>query len=834
MLAERWRLIETVFLEAAAKSAEARSSYLDEACSGDESMRREIDSLLEYEELARSFLESEASGAAPPADPGEPVPAGERIGPYTIGKPLGFGGMGEVYAARDQRLDRQVAIKFLSRRIAGDATSLIRFEREARAASALNHPNICILYDIGEHNGRPYLVMELLEGQLLKVRIAEGPVGAPELASIARQVCAALQATHEKGIVHRDIKPANIFLTQGKQVKVLDFGLAKTGPDLPAELPETALRTHNLSVAGAVMGTLPYMSPEQALGQDVDTRTDIFSLGVVLYEMATGRHLFRAKTPAGILASILTESPVRPSSINPSLPHKLDRVILKALEKEPANRYQSAADLSSDLTLWLASQDRKTRRWALAATGVGAAGLAAGAFLNRDSWFSSKGKIRMAVLPFENLGGNPAENSFTYGLHGETISALNRLFPEQLSVIDRDSVKRYKGTNAAPQQIARELIVDYIVEGGVRRTGDQVHITARLIRAQDQASLWSAAFDRDLEQLSTAQGEIAKAIARGIGHDLRPDERVASMISKPIDGAAHEAYLRGNYSRAVELDPGYAAAHAGVADKLYYAGLFEFLPPSEAFSKMANAATRALDLDPTQVVAHGAIALSRLHQQWNWRGAEESFVRALQLDPSNAEVRHWYSHFLLWAGRRSESVKECDRAIDISPFSATLLACRGWHALYAGDYDKTIEDGQLALTYDPNDKWAPLVMGWAYEQKGMLPEALASFRNAFDSGLKTTSIAHVFARMGNRPAAEKILTELLAAARSKYISPYGFAVIYLGLGDKERALAELSNACNEHSSFMLYASSDPRLRPLRRNPPFQDLLRRMGLPAVRA
>ena len=833
MLAERWRRIESLFHEALGKSAEERSSLLDQACSSDPALRREVESLLAHESLASGFLESGVSAARAAAPPREPVPLGERMGPYTVMELLGAGGMGEVYKAHDQRLDRHVAIKFLSHRIAEDAASLERFTQEARAASALNHPNICTVHDVGDHQGRPYLVMELLEGQSLKDRLASSPLAVQELASIARQVCAALQAAHDKGIVHRDVKPANIFITHGDQVKVLDFGLAKRGVEVTSLTPEARARDVTLSASGAIMGTLAYMSPEQAVGESVDARTDVFSLGVVLYETATRRRPFRGKTPAGILGSILTESPAKPSSVNAEVPAKLDRVILKALEKDPANRYQSAAELSADFAQWQDSARVRSRRWALGAAGVGIASLAGGAYLARQSLSPPDRRILIAIMPFENLGGDPKEAFLADGLHQDMITVLNRLFPDRLGAIASASVQRYKGKAASIQQIAGDLKVDYIVQGGVQRNVDQAHITAELIRAKDGARIWNAAYDREFGQIVATQSEIAQAVARGIERGLRPDAQVSAALARPLNAAAHEAYLRGDYAKAVQLDPGYAAAYTGVADNMYYAGLFGFLPPGIAFTKMSEAASKAIELDPTQALAHGSLALSRLHQQWNWSDAEKNFRRALQLDPANAEVRHWYAHFLLWADRRDESVQECDRAVELSPYDSSLLACRGWHALYANDYEKTIEDARLALTYQPNDAWALMIMGWAYEQKGMFQEALAALRQTFDTTLKKASMAHVFARLGNLPAAEKILEEMMSA-KDKYVSPYDIAVVHAGLGDHDRCFEWLNKAFQEHSAFMVYLSSDPRLLSLRRETAFQDLLRRMGLRSQRA
>jgi TolB-like protein/Flp pilus assembly protein TadD/predicted Ser/Thr protein kinase len=838
MVIERWRQIESLFHAAHEKTAEERTRFLDETCSSDQALRREVESLLANEDLAASFLESDASGSPAPAAH-EPVPPGERIGPYTVMELLGAGGMGQVYRAHDERLDRHVAIKFLPRVMTDDPAARDRFEREARAASALNHSNICTVHDVGEFQGRPFIVMELLEGQSLKDRIARRPVSLAEFSAVTRQVCAALEAAHAKGIVHRDVKPANIFVTQGGQVKILDFGLAKRGVESvsvsSATLrPAGTTRTPSLTATGTIMGTLAYMSPEQAVAEEVDARSDIFSLGVVLYEMVTGQPPFRGKTPAGIMGSILTESPVKPSAVNAAIPAKLDRVLLKTLEKDREVRYQSVASLSADLEEWQRSEAGaatvRTRRWMLTAAAAGAASLAGGAFLARRSLFSPESRIMVAVLPFENIGGNPQEAFWADGLHRDLISVLNRLYPDRLGVIARTSVKRYQATGASIEQIGRDLKVGYVVEGGVQRDGGQVHVTARLIRVRDQTPLWHATYNRDLGQILAVQAEIAQAIAQGIDRGLRPDAQVSAALARPLNASAHEAYLREDYAKAVELDPDYAAAFTGLANQLYYPGLFGLLPPRRAFTRMINASSKALELDPTQASAHASLALGKLHLQWSWSEAEEGFRRALRLNPADADVRHFFAHLLLWSGRGGQSARECGRALELDPFNPDLVSCLGFHYLLAGDQDKALEATRQALAFDPKHGWALMTLGWIYEQKGKFQEALSAFRKSWDGTLKTASIAHVFARSGNRPTAEKVLGELLAESKRKYISPYDIAVIYAGLDDKERAFEWLNTAYEEHSGFLLFVSSDPRFKPLRPDPPFQDLLRRMRFP----
>ena len=512
-------------------------------------------------------------------------------------------------------------------------------------------------------------------------------------------------------------------------------------------------------------------------------------------------------------------------------------MILKTLEKDRELRHQDVASLSADLEEWQRSEAVTVpvrRRWLLTAAGAGAASLAGGAFLARRSLFSTEGRIMVAVLPFENIGGNPQDAFLANGLHQDMISVLNRLYPDRLGVIARTSVKRYQAGSATIEQIGRELKVGYVVEGGVQREGGQARVSARLIRVSDQTPLWSATYNRDLGQILAAQSEIAQAIAQGIDRGLRPNAQVSAALARPLNAAAHEAYLRGNYAKAVEIDPGYAAAFSGLANQLYYPGLFGYVPPRQAFTSMMNAASKALELDPTQASAHSSLALGKLHLHWNWTEAEEGFRRALRLDPGNTETLHFSAHNLLWSGREKESAHECSRALELDPFDPGLISCNGFHYLLSGQEDKALDAARRALAVDPKHGFPLLVMGWIYEQKGMFEEALSALRKSWDSTIKTASIAHAFARSGRRPAAEKILGDLLAESKGKYVSPYDIAVIYTGLDDKERALEWLNHAYEERAGFLIFVNSDPRFKPLRSEQRFQDLLRRMRFPSRQA
>jgi TolB-like protein/Flp pilus assembly protein TadD/predicted Ser/Thr protein kinase len=838
-MTNRWREIEDLYHAASERTADERRMYLDDACAGDEALRREVESLLANHELAASFLES-TPGAPEIHERDRParVVSGTPIGPYVVQEFLRAGGMGEVYRARDTRLNRVVAIKFLPRAASADPGALERFQREARAASALNHPRICTIHDLGDYEGRPFIVMEYLEGQSLRDRIAGAPIPLPELLDLAVEICDALEAAHRKGIVHRDVKPGNIFLTTNGQVKILDFGLAKLGSE-PRSAPRPSAASGaidktaselTLTSPGSLVGTLAYLSPEQARGEEVDERSDIFSVGVVLYQMATGRPTFQGETSAELIGAILHERPTNPSAVNPAIPARLDRIILKALQKDPMQRYQSALELLTDLEdlRRVTAAAPRTRRWVLMSFGATAAALAAGTFVPRLSIFSRQRTMMVAVLPLENVGGDPGQAYFATGVHSELISTLRRLYPEGLGVIAQTSVEQYAGPNRNIDQIGADLKADYVVEGGVQRQGDRVRITAKLIRATDHRQIWTGSYEREVREAAALQAEVAHEVAQGIERSLKPNAAVEQALARPLNPDAYEAYLRGDYAKSVQLDPNFAPAYVGLANRLYLGALFGFVPPLETFAKVMDAGSRAVDLDDTNAAAHAVVALATLHRQYKWHEAESSFRRAVSLDPGNSDVRHGFAHFLLWANRGKESAEECSHALEHDPFDPDLIACVGWHSLWAGEYDKAIESAQRALSYDPHQLLALLVMGWTYEQKGMYQEAISALGKSFPSTPRTASVAHALAGSGRRQAAEDILAQLLADEPKKYVSAYDIAIVYTGLGERDRALEWLSKAYDQHAGFMVYVYLDPRLQSLRGDPRFEDLLHRMG------
>jgi len=778
---------------------------------------------------------------------------GKQVSHYRVLEKLGGGGMGVVYKAEDTRLGGAVALKFLPTEFARDPQAVERFQREARAVSALNHPHICTLYDIGEHEGQPFLAMELLEGQTLKHRLEGRSLKAEEIIKLGAQVAEALEAAHAKGIIHRDLKPANIFVTTHGQAKLLDFGVAK----LMHPLGEAAT-AETLTETGSAPGTLPYMAPEQLRGEAVDARTDLYALGCVLYEMTTGQRPCPETHGPRLIDAILHEPPIPPSRLNPKVGPGLEGIILKALDKDPERRYQAARELRVDLerltlsttAVAAAAVARPLVRRTLLAAGLAVAALAALVGLNvggvRDRLAGLLQPPRVesiAVLPLANLSGDVGQEYFADGMTEELITHLAQI--RALRVTSRTSVMPYKETKKPLGVIARELKVSWVVEGSVRRAGDRVRVTAQLIDARTDQHLWADNFERDLKDVLTLQSEIARAIARQVDVRLSPQEQARLAQARPVNPAAHEAYLRGltaddlgkamgYFQQAIQLDPNYAPAHAGQADLYYFFGLFGIMPPPQAFSQMRAAAEKALALDETLANAHGALALVKLHYDWDWAGAEREFKRALELNPSQADVRHAYAHFLMVMNRRQEWVAESQWAVDLDPFEPGLLTCLAWHHLYAGQYDQAVAQSQKVLRAEPDYWWAIINLAWAYEQKGMYPEAIAQFERSFTqwpgSSLALASLAHSYARAGRKQEALKALAQLQAQAKKGFVPAYDLATVYAGLGDTDQAFAWLDKAFEERDAFLVHVRWDPKFDNLHADPRFKELIRRIGLP----
>ena len=581
------------------------------------------------------------------------IPAGTRLGPFEILAPLGAGGMGEVYRARDTRLGREVAVKVLPERLAGDPNALSRFEREARAVAALSHPNILAIHDFGEERGVRYAVTELLEGQTLRERLVRERLSWRKAAEIGIAVADGLSAAHMRSIVHRDLKPENIFLTSGGQVKILDFGLARVDAASPEQA--TAAPTESVATeAGTVLGTLGYMSPEQVSGKSADARSDIFSFGCVLYEMLTGRRAFGGESPGQTMAAILRDQPEEVTAAGASVPDGVNRIVRRCLEKGPGERFQSAGDLSfalkesvgSGISTSAPRRPPLSRRTGLLLAGAAvvlAALVLTFRYLGRGA---GPGRIEsLAVLPLTNLSGDPQQEYFADGMTEELITALAKV--SALRVTSRTTAMRYKGSTKSLPEIAKELGVDAIVEGSVTRSGSQVKITAQLIDASRDRHLWADTFQRDLRDVLALQGEVARAVAGEIGVRLTPEERLRLTEKKTVNPEAYEAYLKGNdhlfrrtaadarksieyFQQAVEKQPDYALAYAGMAEAYETAAgsAQGALSPREAFPRAKAAAMRAVELDPTLGEPHVSLAWSSFVFDRDWTTAENQFQRA--------------------------------------------------------------------------------------------------------------------------------------------------------------------------------------------------------------
>jgi serine/threonine-protein kinase len=757
------------------------------------------------------------------------LPAGSRLGPYEVLSLLGAGGMGEVYRARDPRLQREVAVKVLPPHLAGDPAALSRFEREARAVAALSHPNILSIFDFGNEGGVTYSVTELLEGETLRSALLLGSLPLRKANEIATALADALSAAHSRGLVHRDLKPENVFLTSDGVVKILDFGLARqTAPVRSTD--DTSSPTVDETLPGTVLGTFGYMSPEQARGEPADARSDIFALGCVLHEMLTGKRAFEGATAAETIAAVLRDEPAGLAEAARFLPSEARVILVRCLEKSPRDRFQTARDLA----LALRSQGSSPPRARPADAGSG-------------------GVIHsVAVLPFAITGDDPDVHYLVDGIAESLTRALSRI--ESLRVISRSAVARYRGHDLDPVRAGNELGVQTVIVGRVILRGERLSMDTELVDVSDGRQIWGHRYQRGVADVYALEEEIASGITERLRPKVAPSSGAVRFRSSGPKAEAYQLYLKGRYywnrrpeqgfleapeyfEKSIEADPSFALSYSGLADCYNVFGSWEsgLLPPNEAFLKARTLARKALEMDDRSAEAHASLGYALFNYDWNFAEAEKELRRAIELDPGYSPARHWFSHLVLPLGRVEDSKRESLAALAVDPHDFIMNAHLAWHDFFSRDYDPAIEHAEKLRSIRSDHFWSPFFSGLAHEQKGLLALAIDRLRQAAarapDSSYAAAALGHAYGLAGDLTNARRVLDEVREMARRRYIPAYDLAIVKLGLSEFDDALSFVEQGFEERSSWMIHLKVDPRLDPLRDRPEFRNLVTRVGLPS---
>lgn len=780
---------------------------------------------------------------------------GKILSHYRIMQKLGGGGMGEVYLAEDTKLRRRVAIKIPPADITSDSDRMRRFIQEARAASALNHSNIAAIYELGDDEGVPFIVMELVEGRTLHEAMNQGPLPEEQILQIAIQAADALQDAHSQGIIHRDIKPANMMLNSKGQLKVLDFGLAKLRR-APTTLDKIEPDQETTTRTGVLLGTVHYLSPEQALGKEVDGRADIFSLGVVLYQLATGEFPFTGDNVVQMIESILHSDPRPPQSRNQLISTKLERIIQKCLMKDPAMRYQNAGELLRDLKSTepitqvpqapiAHGKASVSRRWILIPLAILL--MLAAALLYRQMQASTAIRA-IAVLPFESHEKDPDAEYLTDGLTESIINSLSQL--PGMKVLARGTVFTYKGQRPDPRAAGKTLNVDAVVTGDVSTYKQHLIVRTSLVRVSDGVQLWGDQYDVLANDLLEVQVRISGEISSRLREKLTGEQRAQVTKKYTHDAGAYQLYLKGVYflnkrsedgfqkaiesfQAAIDKDPNYALAYAGLADCYTLLPAWALSAPSDAHPRARTAAEKALTLDPTIAEAHAALAHTQHNYEWDWSGAERSYRRAIELNPNYATAHHWYGNLLSDLGRTDESLSEKKRALQLDPLSLVINADYGNMMYMARQYDAAEKQLRATLELDPQFVLAHEFLAFNYQAQKKYPQAIAELNQALKLAPQApetlAELGHAQALAGNTKEAEAYLNKVLALSAGRYVVAFDIAMLYSGLNRKAEALDWLEKAMEERSYQVTSLNVDPRVDSLRGEPRFQALVERLGL-----
>jgi serine/threonine protein kinase/tetratricopeptide (TPR) repeat protein len=797
---------------------------------------------------------------------------GQTVSHYRVLEKLGSGGMGEVYVCEDLTLGRRVALKFPVGADATDRQSIERFFREARTASALNHPNICTIHEIGDYEGRPFLVLELLEGRTLQDEIGNKPLPIDRVIALAIQIADALDAAHSLGIVHRDIKPTNIIVTRRGEAKVLDFGLAKLQTPkrgtAGASNDATALVDEQVTSQGLTLGTVAYMSPEQARGQELDARSDLFSFGIVLYQMVSGRPPFGGQTTAVIFDEILNRTPLPALRFNAALPPELDRIISKALEKDRDLRYGSAAEMRADLKRLRRETD--SGRIAAVTQPIGVPTIARGAPGRRSilrpvvwapvllalalaagaSYVYMRGRGQqidsMAVLPFVNGSGNPDTEYLTDGITETLINNLSQL--PGLRVSARSLAFRYKGRDVDPLKAGQDLNVRAVITGRITARGNTLIIQSDLVDVRNGSQLWGGQYNRPLADILAVQDEISTEIFEKLRLRLTGEEKKRATKRYTENAEAYQLYLRGRYywnqgtiagfkkaidyfQDAITKDPNYALAHAGLADSYLFLGSYfvEAIPEAKA------AALKALELDRTLAEAHVSLGHIKLWLDWDWPAAEIEFKQGIALNPNSALAHNQFGMYLAAMGRLDDAITEVKRAQELDALSPIVNTDLGWYLLYAGRGSEAVEQFRKILELDANYLSARWGLGASYTQQQLYGQAIEELKKAVSlsegSPVPMGHLGFAYGLNNDATQARKTLSELSTLATRQYVPSSTIALVHAGLGEKSQALDWLEQAYQEHDFSMVFHNVAPWFKSLRGEPRFEQLVRRMQLPA---